>query len=198
MYLQQSPPPPPLTTPQLTSVQQIGPMGISVNWTYPTDRTDVQRFEVQQSVSGEWLVVATVMDPTQRSWSGGPVQYMDTQHPIRVVVFNVAELSAASNEMAIAPMQPLYGPTITAVQPATPEMARVTWTWPGGDFSRFVVQQRVSPSQYEERATITDPAVREWIGPYVLTPDPPVPTFRVVVWNSANQPAASEDVGMTG
>jgi hypothetical protein len=123
---------------------------------------------------------------------------MDTQHPIRVVVFGLAGESAASNEMAITLMQPLYGPTITAVQPATPGMARVAWTWPGGDFSRFVVQQRTSPTQYEDRATIADPAVREWIGPYVLTPDPPVPTFRVVVWNSVNQPAASQDVGMSG
>jgi hypothetical protein len=191
------PPPPPLTPPQLTSVQQIGPMGIHVEWTHTTP-PEFQRYEIQQMVDGQWLMVATVMESSARTWDGGPVTFMDATHPVRVVVFGLAGESAASNEMAITPMLPLYGPTITAVQPATPEMARITWEWPGGDFSRFVVQQRVSPTQYEERATITDPAVREWIGPYAITTDPPVPTFRIVVWNTANQPAASEDMGMSG
>ena len=46
-------------------------------------------------------MLGTITTPETRSWSGGPIPYMDTAHPVRVVVFVQSGDSAASNEMVI-------------------------------------------------------------------------------------------------
>jgi len=95
--------PVPLQAPVLVSVYQIGPMGIDVEWSHVTP-TEFTRYEVQQSMIGSWSAIGTITTPETRSWSGGPIPYMDPTHPVRVVVFVQSGDSAGSNEMAITPM----------------------------------------------------------------------------------------------
>ncbi|PIY38164.1 MAG: hypothetical protein COZ05_21230 [Armatimonadetes bacterium CG_4_10_14_3_um_filter_59_10] len=92
--------PVPLTPPVLVSVTQIGPMGINVEYSHVTP-AEFARYEVQQRTNGSWQMLGTITTPETRSWSGGPIPYMDTAHPVRVVVFVQSGDSAASNEMVI-------------------------------------------------------------------------------------------------
>lgn len=55
------------------------------------------RFEVQQRTNGTWQILATIMEPTARTWTGGPVAFMDGNHPVRLAVFDMQEHSAGSN-----------------------------------------------------------------------------------------------------
>jgi len=96
------PPPPPLQPMTLTLVEQITPADIRVHFSGNTPANG-SRYEVQQLVNGEWVLVTDGIEASSRTWEGGPVPYMDA---VRLVVFDTLGQSAASNEVTITLMGP--------------------------------------------------------------------------------------------
>ncbi|NCO32889.1 MAG: hypothetical protein AUJ92_10875 [Armatimonadetes bacterium CG2_30_59_28] len=192
------PPPEPLTAPTVTSVTQTSPADVAVTWTF-IGAPDLHRFEIQQrNLEQVWSTIGITMDPAARQWTGAP-QSMDAVNPVRVVVFNMAEESAASNEMLITltggppPLSPM---TLTLVEQITPADIRVHFS---GDtppnWSRYEVEQRTN-GQWTMVTDSIEASSRTWEGgpvPYMDAVHP----VRMVVFDTLGQSAASNEVTIT-
>lgn len=91
------------------------------------------------------------------------------------------------------PPAPLTAPTLVSVTRASDTTVTVTWAFAGlPDFLRFVIEQRDAAGDWAYVVTLGNPSTRTWTGaPDSMNADRPL---RVVVYNTAQQAAASNEV----
>lgn len=87
--------------PNLLSVVAASETTVTVTWAFP-GMVNFSRFEIEQrDTAGNWRYLATLVNPTVRTWTGAP-HSMNPALPMRVVVYNTAGEWAGSNEVGIA------------------------------------------------------------------------------------------------
>jgi len=190
------PPPEPLTAPTLVSVAWASDTTVTLTWEF-VGCTDFQRFVIErENLTQEWQPLGFVYDSAARQWTGSAADTTEST-PFRVVVYNLADESAASNELAVPDSPPLLlAPTLQSVTQVGAENITVAWAWTGPEgFHRFEVQQRDSLGDWTVLATSFDPATQEWTGP-ALSMDP-AQTVRVVVFNMSEESQASDELPIT-
>jgi len=169
MYLTGEPPePPPLSPMTLDLVEQITPADVRVHFTGNTP-ANLSRYEVQQLVSGDWLLVTDGIEASSRTWEGGPVPIMDVVHPVRLVVFDTLGQSTASNEVPIAlmgpppPPPPVGAPVINSVVQMGPGAVTYYWTWEGSpDFNHFSYERRDLAGNWSQFDASYDGGATQW------------------------------------
>ena len=94
------------------------------------------------------------------------------------------------------PPMPFNPPTLQTVTQVGANNINVVWFWVGpAGFHRFEIQQKDSTGDWTILATSFDQQTQEWTGP-ALSLDP-AQTVRVVVYNMAGEPQASNELPVT-
>jgi hypothetical protein len=89
-----------LAAPTLHEATQVSDTTVRLRWAF-AGLTNFLRFVIeQQDGYGNWQHLAPLRDPAAREWTGAPLS-MDTSRSFRVLVYNTAEESVASEEEAL-------------------------------------------------------------------------------------------------